>query len=164
MAAAGCEGTLAGDPVQPLTCERVSASAGISLPSAACPAQGGANSRLPWVEGSKPPRGDGSGLRIITMHEAFNDVPEAVWMRHTLPKPDISFRSNNREVQAQLCAKGAGLAVLPRPLGDATPGIVPFDIGEAPPGRDTFVGYHRDLRRLSRMRALLDLVIDSLAT
>jgi hypothetical protein len=53
--------------------------------------------------------------------------------------------------------------VLPRPLGDATPGIVSVDIGESPPGRDMFVGYHRDLRRLSRMRALLDLIIDRLA-
>jgi hypothetical protein len=31
------------------------------------------------------------------------------------------------------------------------------------PGRDTYVGYHRDLRRLTRMRALLDLVIARLA-
>jgi hypothetical protein len=56
------------------------------------------------------------------------------------------------------------MPVLRRPLGEATPGIVPFDIGEAPPGCDTFVEYHRYLRRLSRMRALLDLVIDRPAT
>jgi len=29
--------------------------------------------------------------------------------------------------------------------------------------RDTFVGYHRDLRRLPRLRALLDFMIDRLA-
>jgi len=124
--------------------------------------------RIPYaLYGAKrtkpPPRGDGVGLRIITMDEAFADMPDAVWIRHALPKSEIAFRSNNREVQAQLCARGAGLAVLPRPLGDATPGIVPVDIGEVPPARETFVGYHRDLRRLSRMRALLDLVIDRLA-
>jgi DNA-binding transcriptional LysR family regulator len=123
--------------------------------------------RIPYAlygaKGSKPPRGDGSGLRIVTMDESFADMPDAVWIRRVLPKADIAFRSNNREVQAQLCARGAGLAVLPCPLGDATPGIVPVDIGESPPGRDTFVGYHRDLRRLSRMRALLDLIIDRLA-
>jgi hypothetical protein len=38
-----------------------------------------------------------------------------------------------------------------------------LDIGDAPPGRDTFVGYHRDLRRLSRLRAMLDLMIEKLA-
>jgi DNA-binding transcriptional LysR family regulator len=124
--------------------------------------------RIPYalygIKGSEPPaRGDGSGVRIITMHEAFADMPEAVWLRRALPRSEIAFRSNNREIHAQLCARGAGLAVLPRPLGDATPGIVPLDVGELPPGRDTFVGYHRDLRRLSRLRTLLELIIDRLA-
>ncbi len=67
-------------------------------------------------------------------------------------------------MQAQLCAGGAGLAVLPRPLGDATPGIVALMLDDPPPGRDTFVGYHRDLRRLTRMRELLGLVVERLAT
>ena len=31
-----------------------------------------------------------------------------------------------------------------------------------PPGRDTYVGYHRDVRRLARLRTLLDLVIERL--
>jgi DNA-binding transcriptional LysR family regulator len=80
-----------------------------------------------------------------------------------LPKAEVIFRSNNRDVHARLCAAGAGLAILPRPLGDATPGIVRLHIGEPPPGPDTYVGYHRDLRRLTRMRALLDLIIARLA-
>jgi hypothetical protein len=48
-------------------------------------------------------------------------------------------------------------------LGDAIPEIARIDLGEDPPGRDTFVGYHRDLRRLARLRALLDLVIERIA-
>ena len=80
-----------------------------------------------------------------------------------LPNAHVTSRSNNRDVQARLCALGRGVAVLPRPLGDATSGIVRIDLGEDPPGRDTFVGYHRDLRRLARLRALLDLVIERIA-
>lgn len=106
--------------------------------------------------------GDGSGVRLVTMDTAFAEIPDALWLRRVLPHAEVAFRSNNREVQAQLCAQGAGFAVLPRPLGDATPGIVALDIGEPPPGRDTFIGYHRDLRRLARLRALLDLVIERL--
>jgi len=114
--------------------------------------------------GREPPRvGDGSGIRVITMDLAFAEMPDALWVERVLPKAEVAFRSNNRDVQARLCASGAGLAVLPRPLGDATPGIVRLEIGEAPPGRDTHVGYHRDLRRLARLRALLDLVINRLA-
>ncbi len=116
------------------------------------------------LAGSEAPRpGDGAGTRVVTMDTAFAEMPDAVWLKRILPNATIAFRSNNRDVQARLCVEGAGLAVLPRPLGDATPGIIAFDIGEKPPGRDTHVGYHRDLRRLGRMRALLDLVIARLA-
>jgi hypothetical protein len=48
-------------------------------------------------------------------------------------------------------------------LGDATRNLAAVEIGETPPGLDTFLGYHRDLRRLSRLRALPDLVIERLA-
>ncbi len=116
------------------------------------------------AKGTKtPPLGDGAGIRLVTMDHAFSEMPDALWLKRVLPRADAAFRSNNRDVQAVLCAKGAGLAVLPRPLGDATSGIVRLDIGEAPPGRDTYVGYHRDLRRLTRLRALLDLLIERLA-
>lgn len=114
--------------------------------------------------GIKPPRaGDGSGIRIVTMNAEFADMPDAIWLKRMLPNAEIASRSNNRQVQAELCAGGGGLAVLPRPLGDRDRRLVALDIGMTPPGRDTFVGYHRDLRRLARLRALLDLVIEQLA-
>jgi DNA-binding transcriptional LysR family regulator len=108
--------------------------------------------------------GGGVGLRVITMDTAFAEMPDALWLKRVLPAAHIAMRSNSREVQAEFCRQGIGLAVLPRPLGDRVPGIVPVDLGEAPPGRETYVGYHRDMRRLSRMRALLDLVIERLAS
>lgn len=110
-----------------------------------------------------PKLGDGTGARLITMDVAFAEMPDAVWLARVLPRAEVSLRSNSREVQAQLCARGAGLAVLPRPLGDATSGIVAIDLGDTPPSRTTYVGYHRDLRRLARLRELLDLVIAQLA-
>ena len=97
------------------------------------------------------------------MDAGFAEMPDAVWLRRVLPGAQVAFRSNNREVQAKLCADGAGLAVLPKPLGDVTRNLAPLDIGEIPPGRDTFVGYHRDLKRLARLRALVDLVTERLA-
>jgi DNA-binding transcriptional LysR family regulator len=110
-----------------------------------------------------PQPGDGAGCRLVTMDAAFDGMPDVGWLRRSLPRAAIAMRSNNRDVQARLCAAGAGLAVLPRPLGDAMADIERVDLGAAPPGRDTFVGYHRDLKRLARLRALLDLVIARLA-
>jgi DNA-binding transcriptional LysR family regulator len=49
-------------------------------------------------------------------------------------------------------------------LGDAHGELERIDLGEEPPTRDTWVGYHRDMRRLARLRALLDLVIARLAS
>ena len=113
---------------------------------------------------AEPPRaGDGANTRLITVHTAATDMPDAIWLSRVLPRAEVVLRSNDRDVQARLCAAGTGLAVLPCPLGDATPGLVRLDIGEAPPARDTYVGYHRDLRRLNRMRSLLNLIIERLA-
>lgn len=107
----------------------------------------------------QPIAGDGTGLSLVTMDTGFADLPDAVWLRRLLPHAQIAFRSNNRDVQAQACRAGAGLAVLPRPLGDNITGLHRIELGEQPPGRDVWVGYHRDLRQLARLRALLDATI-----
>ena len=115
--------------------------------------------------GMAPPRtGDGAGTPLITMDTAFGGMPDAVWLTRVLPNAHVVSRSNNRDIQARMCAFGAGVAVLPRPLGETLVGVDRIDLGEPPPGRDTWVGYHRDLKRLARLRALLDLMITRLAT
>lgn len=57
-----------------------------------------------------------------------------------------------------MCARGLGIAVLPRPVGDQVPNLRRIDVGEAPPEREIWMGYHRDMRRLARLRAFLDLL------
>ncbi|WNG31393.1 LysR family transcriptional regulator [Cystobacter fuscus] len=107
--------------------------------------------------GLPPPRaGDGAGCSLVTMDAALGAFPDVDWLQRMLPGAHIGFRSNNRDVQARMCAAGSGLAVLPCPLGDRTPGLKRVELGEQPPGRDVWVGYHRDLRRLARLRALLE--------
>lgn len=107
--------------------------------------------------------GGGAGCRLILMDSAFGGMPDVAWAARVLPEAAIISRSNSREIQARLCALGAGLAVLPRPLGDATPGLRLVDAGEPPPSRDTWIGCHRDLRRLPRLRALFDLIVARIA-
>jgi DNA-binding transcriptional LysR family regulator len=124
--------------------------------------------RIPYgvyiKSGLEHPRpGNGIGTPLITMDTALATLPDAVWLKRMLPNAQVVSRSNNRDVQGRMCAQGAGVAVLPRPLGDALPGVERIDLGEDPPDRDTWVGYHRDMRRLARLRALLDLVIEKLA-
>ena len=111
-----------------------------------------------------PAAGDGEGSALVTLDSAYRDFPDAVWLRRMLPKARTAFGSNNREAQARLCAAGIGLAVLPVALGDQTPGLQRVDLGESPPGRDVWLGYHRDLRRLARLRALVDATVEALAS
>lgn len=108
----------------------------------------------------QPEAGDGSGCPLLVMDTAFGKMPDVAWLAKMLPRATIAARSNSREIQAQLCALGAGVAVLPRALGDATPGIERIDLGEEPPTRDNWLGFHRDLKRLPRLRALADLLIE----
>lgn len=123
--------------------------------------------RMPYalygVAGSNGPvAGDGGGTRLITMDAAFGGMPDVDWLRQQLPQASVAFTSNSREVQARLCAEGVGLAVLPCALGDAFPTLQRIALGSEPPSRDTWVGYHKDLKRLRRLRALLELLFERL--
>jgi len=110
-----------------------------------------------------PVRSDGQGVPLITLDSAFQDFPDAAWLRKKLPKARVAFGSNSREAQARMCAAGVGLAVLPAPLGDACAALEVVDLGGLPPGRDVWVGFHRDLRRLERLRALVDATVERLS-
>jgi DNA-binding transcriptional LysR family regulator len=110
-----------------------------------------------------PKASSGSDVALITMDTAYSDMPDVAWLHRMLPDARVVFRSNARDIHAQMCANGVGVAVLPRLLGDNASGIERVDLGEDPPGRDTWIGYHRDMRRLARLRALLDVVVARLA-
>ena len=98
-----------------------------------------------------------AGVNLVTMDVAFGGMPDVAWLKRVLPRARIVARSNNRDVQASLCRLGAGMAVLPVAIGDRTQGIERIDVSEQPPLRTIWVGYHRDLRRLARLRAFLDI-------
>jgi DNA-binding transcriptional LysR family regulator len=111
-----------------------------------------------------PVAGDGAGCPLIVMDTGFGDMPDVAWLTRTFPKARIAARSNSRDVQAQLCALGVGLAVLPVPLGEATMGIEKLALATDPPSRDNWLGFHRDLRHLPRLRAFVDLLAARLSS
>ncbi|WP_423198622.1 MULTISPECIES: LysR family transcriptional regulator [unclassified Cupriavidus] len=115
------------------------------------------------VDAPLPTLGDGTGCGLVTMDSAFAEMPDVGWLREQLPHARMVFGSNSREAQARLCAAGAGFAVLPCLLADRIEGLRRIETPTPPPGRDVWVGYHRDLRRLPRLRALLDATVAALA-
>jgi DNA-binding transcriptional LysR family regulator len=54
-----------------------------------------------------------------------------------------------------MCRHGVGIAVLPQVVGNQIPGLRQLKLPTEPPGRDIWIGYHRDLKRLQRLRAFI---------
>ena len=105
---------------------------------------------------------DGEGHSLITMDSQFDTVADIAWLRRRFPRAHFAIRSNSREVQATACSRGAGMAVLPSLLGRQF-GLTRIDVGEPLPGRDIWLGYHADLKRLRRLRALVDHLSEAVA-
>jgi DNA-binding transcriptional LysR family regulator len=101
-------------------------------------------------------------MGLILMDTALDHLPDVGWLKAKRPNAPVVFRSNNREAQAQMCRMGAGLAVLPCRLAAQIGGLEPVDLGEVPPPRNLYFGYHRDLGKLARLRALVQLVTERL--
>jgi DNA-binding transcriptional LysR family regulator len=97
------------------------------------------------------------------MDTSTGSFPDVEWLRQRFPNASVAVQSNNRNVQAQMCGEGVGIAVLPRPVGDQNPRIRRLVLREDPPHRDIWMGYHRDLRRLQRLRAFVDAVVKHVA-
>lgn len=110
-----------------------------------------------------PNLGDGEGFGLVTMDESLGTFDDVAWLKDLFPKARVALRSNNRNVQARMSAAGVGICVLPRPVGDKQVELLRLDIGESPPGRDVWMGYHRDLKQLGRLRAFIDIAIHHLA-
>lgn len=100
---------------------------------------------------------DPASVGLILMNTAQSYFPDVAWVLDKFPLSRRAFTSTNRTVQAQMCLRGMGIAVLPRPLGDALSGLQCIDMLDQPPTRDIWVGYHHDLRHTDRLRAMLDI-------
>lgn len=116
--------------------------------------------RLPYgayvaANAPEPVFGDGVGFRLITHDTSTGQFPDIAWLKESFPNARPLLSSNNRNVQARMCAQGIGIAVLPRVVGDQVVGLRRLQLPEEPPGRDIWMGYHRDLRRLNRLRAFI---------
>jgi DNA-binding transcriptional LysR family regulator len=108
------------------------------------------------------PTRSGLGHGLILLDGDANDLPDSPWLRARLPQAQVRLRTGSRHMQAQFCRAGRGLALLPRALGDTMEELVLLSLGEAPPARHVWAGYHLDLKSSPRLRALLDTTLESL--
>ncbi|WP_068851978.1 LysR family transcriptional regulator [Stenotrophomonas rhizophila] len=100
---------------------------------------------------------DPQSVRLILMNSAQSHFPDVTWLLDRFPHSKRALTSTSRSVQAQICLRGHGVAVLPRALAEGMGGLHRIDLLGQPPGRDVWVGYHQDLRHMDRLRALLEI-------
>lgn len=110
-----------------------------------------------------PRPGAGQDHRLVTMDNAFHQMADVRWLIEHLPGARFVAQSNSREVQCMLCGDGAGLAVLPRMLADEQRQLRRVESLGAPPEREVWFGYHRDLRDMPRLRAFVEHVAQTLS-
>jgi len=105
-----------------------------------------------------------AGLSVVEMDTSLHDYPESAWLRTMFPQIRTAAVTNHRALQAALCRRGEGLAVLPSSIGDVTEGLIRIPMDNGPPPRDVWMGYHEDLRSQPAVRALADLARRELGT
>lgn len=110
------------------------------------------------ADAPEPAYRDGTGFRLITHDTSTGQFPDIAWLRESFPNARPAMRSNNRNVQARMCSQGVGIAVLPQVVGSQMPGLRRLNLPTEPPTRDIWMGYHRDLKRLQRLRAFIAMV------
>ncbi|MBL8944086.1 MAG: LysR family transcriptional regulator [Myxococcales bacterium] len=105
---------------------------------------------------------------VAALHEhPILGVPEAnaietMWLERLDPRARPSFVSSVSLALLAATRAAAGIAVLPRYLGDAEPTLTRIAV-DGEPTEPVWLTVHRDLRDTPRVRALLDFLGDALA-
>ena len=84
-------------------------------------------------------------------------TPHERWIARVGPERRVVFRCNSTASLAAAARAGLGVALLPRFAGDGDPGLVRLD-GPEPAHHELWLLVHGDLRRVPRVRAVIEWV------
>ncbi|HEX2877108.1 MAG TPA: LysR family transcriptional regulator [Polyangiaceae bacterium] len=103
------------------------------------------------------------GHRLIAMSETLTKIPDLHWLPALTAKARVVARTNGREPMARMAAAGIGMTCLPRFLGDATPQLRLLTTPSPGPERQLWLGCHRDVRAIPRVKATIEFLAEALA-
>jgi DNA-binding transcriptional LysR family regulator len=110
-----------------------------------------------YLEAHGPPdfRAGCRGHAIIDLAGMPRRTPEADWLSSIARNARVVARVNGRLASAKMVRAGIGMGCLPRLVGDAE-GLQLLDTPNPPPRRQLWMGVHRDVRTVPRVRGTMD--------
>jgi DNA-binding transcriptional LysR family regulator len=93
---------------------------------------------------------------FIAFDAQFDEMPQQQWLLGLADGRRIACRLSDISGHLAVARAGAGVAGLPRFLGDADPGLQRLEVDGKPFFRDIWLLVHRDLRRSAPVRAVMD--------
>jgi len=102
----------------------------------------------------------GATPAFIGFDEESEFVAEAAWLARRSGERRFSFRTSSQTTQAAAARAGYGVALLPRYVAADDRGLVEVLPGERLPKRDVWLLIHRDLRKVPRVRAVADYLVE----
>ncbi|PRX07243.1 UNVERIFIED_ORG: LysR family transcriptional regulator [Martelella mediterranea] len=99
--------------------------------------------------------------QIVTVLQDQSHLPEARRIVEHFPELRIGLRSNNRNVQYQAVCNGGGIGLLPRFRADHDARLIRVRKDLPDLRREIWMGIHTDLRKMPRMRATMDALIEA---
>ena len=104
--------------------------------------------------------------RALRDHPILTSVPgpgavETRWLKRLVPDAAPTFTSTLSLALVGAARAGAGVAILPRYLGDAEPTLCHIAMPDEP-REGLWLTVHRDLKRTPRVRALLDFLASTM--
>ena len=96
------------------------------------------------------------GHDLITVMDDMAHQSEARWLAEKVPEGRAVYRTNSRDAQAAAAAQGIGIACLPQYTAEHMAGLERIREAGLGPAREIWLGVHRDLREMPRIRAVID--------
>lgn len=100
---------------------------------------------------------------IIQVLEDQAHLLEAKSLRDNFKDARIGMQTNSRETMIYGAKAGIGICCVPRFRAATESDLIEIDIGEPIAPREVFLGVHKDMRHMPRIRAVIDAIVAGFA-
>ncbi|MBS2017062.1 MAG: LysR family transcriptional regulator [Deltaproteobacteria bacterium] len=101
--------------------------------------------------------------RLLSYDDTYGNIPELRWLASHGLSGALALRTSSTRALYQATLGGAGIGMLPTFLARRSPELVRVDPPSPLPPRAIYLVTHEDLRRVPRVRAVFDHIVEAFA-